>query len=394
MRNHFFFAALIILIGSTLAPAQGNIITLGTGDNINEELIYPGKITEGPDGNIYVVDYRDYYIKVFSPAGKYLKSFAGRGEGPGLAKRMGGFGFSPDKKSLFFTEFLTGHPWITFFYLQGSFNKVFNLNIPGMFGITDAIMLPDGRFLLTMFESSYCKGMIEKKANYFMYHIPQKLLLIDHKGAIIKEIVYAKYATSVSMSDNGADITIPFKPVFLWISLKDKIIFSDGLSTKLKVINYEGKLIGEIATPLPEPGKVSDKDVEKWRDDIKAYSDYKNKTGAFSISSKVIDLYDGSIYQKKPNLSSLSLTPDENILIAGVTDKEKKSKTYWLLDGEGKLLSKVVLKVNDLQISRHYLFVKVADEEDNTIVKFINRVKNEKEDILDIETRLSLQDCL
>ncbi|MDQ1352588.1 MAG: hypothetical protein QG657_2894 [Acidobacteriota bacterium] len=38
----------------------------------------------------------------------------------------------------------------------------------------------------------------------------------------------------------------------------------------------------------------------------------------------------------------------------------------------------------DLQITRHYLFLKVADEEDNTIVKFINRKKNEKEDILDI----------
>lgn len=387
MKFILFFITLFILISSSFAAYIGDIIILGSEDNINGELIYPGKIIEGPDGNIYAMDYKDYYIKVYSPAGEYLRKFAGRGEGPGEAKRMGTFEFSPDKKYLFFTEFLTGHPWITFCDLQSSLNKIFKLNIPGMFGITDAVILNDGRFLLTIFESSFCKGMIEKKSNYFLYNIPQKLVIIDSNGSINKEIIYVKYASSVSMSNNGADINIPFKPEFLWINSKNKIIFSNGLSTKLKVIDYEGKLIGEIATPLPEPEKISKEDIEKWRNDIKAYPAYKEKTGAFAISSKAIDNYNGTIYEKKPNLSSLSLTPEENILIGGVWNKEKKLKTYWLIDEKGKLLSKVVLKAFDLKITQHYLFIKATDEDGNTIVKFMNRMKDEKEDIQNIEAK-------
>ncbi len=249
MKYCLFFMALAVLISTIFATSTGNIIAIGTGDNISEELIYPGKIAEGPDENIYAVDYKDYYIKVYSATGKFIRKLAGRGEGPGEAKRMGTFGFSNNKKFLFFTEFLTGHPWITFLDLQGHFEKTFKLNIPGMYGITDAEMLNDEEFLLTIVESSFCKGMIEKKSNYFLYHTPQKLVIIDKNGSIRQEIVYAKYASSISMSSDGADINIPFKPEFLWVNSKDRIMFSDGLSTKLKLLNDDGG--GMISNHIP-----------------------------------------------------------------------------------------------------------------------------------------------
>ncbi|HLP44846.1 MAG TPA: 6-bladed beta-propeller [Candidatus Kapabacteria bacterium] len=392
MKYGLFFIASIILINSVAASSNPNIVALGNGADIDKELIYPGKIAEGPDGNIYVIDYKDYYIKVYASTGKYVRKLAGRGEGPGEAKRLTSFGFSTDNKSLFFTEFLTGHPWITFLDLQNHSNKTFKLNIPGMYGFTDAVMLPGGKFLLTMVESSFCKDMIEKKSRYFLYHIPYKLVIIDNTGSISKEIIYAKYAVSISMITDGADITIPFRPEFLWINTKDKIIFADGLSTKLKVMDYTGKLTAEIVTPLPEPGKVSGKDIETWRNNIKALPSYKEKTGAFSRSSKVIDFYNESVYEKKPNLTILSLTPDGNILMGGTWNGETKLKTYWLIDERGKLLYKGTLNAYDIRISKRYIFFKVLDEEENTVVKFILRTKSEKEDLQNIESGIRRAD--
>ena len=71
------------------------------------ELVYPSQAEEGPDGNIYVYDMVDAFIKVYSPEGKYLRKMAGEGQGPGEIKRAEGvrFGFTVDGK-LYFTEFV------------------------------------------------------------------------------------------------------------------------------------------------------------------------------------------------------------------------------------------------------------------------------------------------
>lgn len=384
MRNVFVLIIVVILI---FMPSAGkDIIALKSDDN-SGDLVYPGKVEEGPNGNIYVADYKDYYIKVYSPEGKYLRRIGGKGEGPGEMKRMGSFGFAKDKKSLFFTEFFGGHRWITFIDLNGNFKKIFKLNIPGMYGILEGVMLSEDRFLLRINDSCYSNNMIEKKSNYFYYRIPQKLTIINNKGELEKEIIYRKYFSSISMVNNGADLTLPFRPKFLWIYYKNKIIFSDGLSTKLKVFNCDGIQIGDIATPLPEPEIVTEEDLEKWRNSIKESSAYKRSIGAYKISGKVIELYRKSIFEKKPNISNLTLTPDENILLGGVWSSRNKSKTYWLINKKGELLCKIRLNVLDLKISRHFIFLKIMDEDDNITVNFMKRQKNEKEDLQMIEKK-------
>lgn len=84
------------------------------------ELISPQAIRVGPDGNIYVYDEVDAFIKVYSAEGQFLRKIGGEGQGPGEIQRRDGvsFGFTSEGK-LFFTEYFRGHPWITLMELTG-----------------------------------------------------------------------------------------------------------------------------------------------------------------------------------------------------------------------------------------------------------------------------------
>jgi len=71
--------ALVIILTGTRAQTQ-EVITLGK-LGTEGELIYPRQAQEGPDGNIYVYDQSDAFIKVYSPGGSFLRKIGGKGQG-------------------------------------------------------------------------------------------------------------------------------------------------------------------------------------------------------------------------------------------------------------------------------------------------------------------------
>ncbi|MCP5102722.1 MAG: hypothetical protein GY950_05065, partial [bacterium] len=87
MKNTSLFLMLFLLTFNFFSWCEkGNdFFTLGT-EKDTEGLIYPRQVKEGPDGNIYVYDQHDFYIKVYSPTGEFLRKMGGRGEGPGDVK--------------------------------------------------------------------------------------------------------------------------------------------------------------------------------------------------------------------------------------------------------------------------------------------------------------------
>jgi len=373
----FVFVLTILLgtLGYIYAEEAVKIGTLGT----EGELIYPRQIKEGPGGNIYVYDSMDAFIKVYSPEGKFLRKMGGEGQGPGEIQRNDGvsFGFTPDKK-LYFTEYFTGHPWITIMELSGKFQKAIKLDTKEFFGVSIAFCLPDGRFLI---ELNFA-GRPEREKDFFYHRSPQEIVLQNADGSIISKIKRADYITRVSYESRGADSPIPFVPVFAWCPYKqDTVLFSDGLSTKLQVYNYQGKLIREIPTPLPEPEKVTRKDLNKWRERRKeTYAsrnpDWWNRFG------KVIDNYKKSIYKEHPNLSGISVTPQGNILISSRWDEEKNRSLYWLLDESGDTKAEINSAAGGVSISKGFIFSGKADEDGIITVFAQKRTGSEEEDLL------------
>ncbi|NIM11710.1 MAG: hypothetical protein GTO45_06420 [Candidatus Aminicenantes bacterium] len=380
MKSVVFFISLALL---SVGPFYGKEIITLKSDSIDGELIYPGMVKEGPGKEIYAADFRDYYIKVFSPEGIYKRRIGGKGEGPGQMKRMGAFGFAADKKFLFFTEYFNGHRWITFTDLHGNYKKAFNLNIKGNYGMGKTIMLPGNRFIAEIHNFNF--NNIKKKSNYFQYYFSKKLVIINHKGEIEKVIRHCSHVYGLSMVATGAAIPIPFQPEFLWIQSENRVIFTDGLSNKLKIFDYEGKEVGEIQTSLPEPQKVTKIDLGNWKKELKESVGYKRQAGAFKISGKVIDLYQESIFDKKPNVSDISLTPDGNILLEGPNHDKEKPINYWLINKQGKSICQVTLKSHGVRVTGNYILFKKIDAEENETVCFIKRENSEKADLLKLE---------
>ena len=353
--KRLLFVGSLLFISFVLVFGQ-DFITIG---RVGEEgeLVYPNQAEEGPDGNIYVYDMVDAYIKVYSPEGKYLRRMGGEGQGPGEIKRAGGvrFGFMPDNK-LYFTEFINGHRWITLMELSGNFYKTIKIQISEVFGVIRACPLEEGGFLLEL-SLSFTP---EIKDDYFYYRIPRELVRIDADGKVISKIKRTSHITRISYSDDGADAPVPFPPEFRWIPYeKNTILFTDGLSTKWSVYDYEGKLVKELATLLPEPKKVTKKDLDAWRERWKENvdQDWYKRFGT------VVDKYKKSIHKLKPNLDGISLTPEGNILVAGEAEEGVEYVDYWLLDKKGKVLVDGQTNTAGLHVTRSFLFYGIRDED-------------------------------
>ncbi len=70
--------AVILILGSFIFVFGDEEIIIGR-DEGDSMLIYPQQVEEGPDGNIYVYDLADAFIKVYSPEGKFLRKIGGKG---------------------------------------------------------------------------------------------------------------------------------------------------------------------------------------------------------------------------------------------------------------------------------------------------------------------------
>jgi hypothetical protein len=343
------------------------------------EILSPSGVKEGPDGNIYVYDRMSVFIKVFSSQGNFLRKMGGKGQGPGEIQRPGGlsFNFTYDNKMLYFTEFFGGHRWITFMNLSGKFHHVIKLKMNKIFGIHTSVPLQDGSFLA---EISFYDPP-EAKKDYYLYRYPIALVKINPQGEIVSEILRTNHVRRLSIISDGGDLGIPHAPSFIWVLLKNNsIIFTEGLTQVFKIYDMKGKITGEIKTPLPAPQPVTAADLDNWRQDIK--SRVRDKSW-FNEFGKVIYKYKESIHRKKSNIGSVSLTPNNNLLIIGVRNPEKHARPYWLIDLEGKIIKNVEIAdpINYLAISEHFIFAWSTDEDDNPLVLCIKRKGTEAEDL-------------
>ena len=361
----------------TLSPAQ-ELIVLGSPGQ-DGELGIPGGILEGPDGNIYVYDETDAFIKVFSPQGRFLRKMAGEGQGPGEIQRRDSvsIGFTADGR-LFFTEFFRGHRWVTFLKLSGELDHVLKIDLQGSFGIPDAVALPEGGFLAEI----HFLGEPVKQKDYFLYKSPIKLMRIDAEGKLAAEIRSAEHFTRISYRPDGADSPIPFVPAFAWcLNREDRVLFSNGQSQKIEVYDLSGKRLPDLQTQLPEPEKVRDKDLNRWREERKQATMERNP-GWWHQFGSVVEKYTQSIYKFKPLVSGIAATEEGNILVSSSWDMESGSRVYWLLDNAGKVIAQLKAAAGRITLSKNFVFVVTSDPEGNIKVSCLKRSGSDKDDFL------------
>jgi len=346
----------LFLISFVLSFGQDSIAIGKIGEE--GELVYPSQAEEGPDGNIYVYDAVEAFFKVYSPNGKFLRKFGGEGQGPGEIKRAEGvrFGFTAEGK-LYFTEFINGHRWITQMELSGELHKTIKLQISEVFGISRSYPLEDGGFLVQLAFFSET----EVKDDYFLYKSPRELVRIDSEGKIASRLNKTRYVTRISYRSDGADSPVPFAPQFIWCPYeKGSVLFSEGLGPILQVYDFEGSLLKEIKSPLPEPEKVTKKDLDQWRRRRKEQARDKDWYQRFGM---VIEKYKKSLHELKPNLDGIFLTPEGNILVAGEAEEGVEDVDYWLLDKKGKILVQGSTNTAGLHITRNFIFYGIRDED-------------------------------
>ncbi len=370
MKIAFLCFITICLMGTYLCPGSEFFFI---GDEQGHEIYAPVQVEEGPDGNIYIYDRRTAFISVFSPEGKFLRKMGGKGQGPGEIQRADGmhFNFTYDKKMLYFTEFFGGHRWITFMELTGKFHNALKLKMTRNYAISISIPLKDGSFLAQAAFS--CET--GKKGDYFLYRCPTAIVTINNRGELINEILRTNDVERISLRSDGADLGIPFVPVFQWVLLEAKsIVFTDGQSHVLKRYDLKGKKTGEIKTPLPEPRKVTDRDLETWKKSLE--ENFRDK-GWFARFGGVIKKYKKSIYDRKPNIGHLALTPDNHLLIRESSNPGDTVSKYRLLDTTGNTIIRIEVEGYGLKITPHFVFLVVSDEEENPLLRVMKR--NEKE---------------
>ncbi len=363
--------------------------------NETNNFINPFQIEEGPNKKIYIFDRNSGYISVFSSElnGKFLFKFGGKGEGPGEFKRSDGahFNFSFDNKSLYFTEFFGGHRWITEMTLDGKLVKTHSLNNKTKnYGILRTTSIKKNKYLVQnlLFQKAENKGK-----DYYFYSMPQKLSIIDEKGAILTNIIETNNVSRISKVIDGGDIGIPFTPNFNWFynDIDKCVYFSDGQENLITIYNLSGDVIRKIELPFIKQKKVTKNEFEKWKSERIEYLKTVNPEWYNNFGS-VLKKYKKSIYKYKPCIDNIILTPSKKyILIAGGNndEDEKTSKQYWIVDiKDGKLLDSFELKGQKLTIFNNLITCSKYDEEIGAIVHFYKRAgkKNELSDLKEFVT--------
>jgi hypothetical protein len=290
------------------------------------------------------------------------------------------FGFLPDE-NLFFTEYIGGHRWITFMELSGDFNRVLSVSLDEAFGIRYAHALEDGRFLVNLTLSSTPK----KTSDYYLYSDPQALVLVDSNGNVASKIVETEYLTMISMIPDGATSGLPYHPIFAWIPYQDgKVVFTDGMSNDLSLLDYQGKLVRTISTALPESEPVTKDDLDEWKKAREESMMAKNPSW-YSRFGNVIHKYEKSLYDK-PGIAGISLTPGGHIFVAGVWVLEADRREYWLINDSGKTVAQITSSIRSLEFSDNFVLYVTSDDEGNAVVRCLRRSGDEKTDLLTVET--------
>lgn len=260
------------------------------------------------DGNIYVLDGKEKKIKVFDSAGKFVKKFGEKGQGPGELNLPVSLQVTPAR------EIVIG---------DASNQKLIFFSY-------------DGKFLREMSTATKARGLVLPLFDSQGNIIGQQI--VQAEGKIIREV--RKYDRELNSLFTLASVDItgviqgkidPFRMVFSYQFGKDNSIYCGDLDKyEIKIFSPEGKLIRRILKDYV-PVKLTEKDKEEFFGRMPEMDPQAKERIKFS---EVFPPYQ-------------NFTMDENWrLFVRTFEKGKDKGEYYLdvFDEEGKYIAKFSFK--------------------------------------------------
>jgi len=339
---------------NTNIPADTNfkinpkeIFTINGTDENNKDstrnFSFPNAVNIDSQNNIYILDRNYATIIKFDDRGNFIKSFGGKGNGPGEMLQPIGLSIVAD----------------TLYVVDGKLLKIVKFDFNGRF-ITDFSYSNNGtpQFLFKLNNSSFISlttySTIENDKEYETF----SLQILDSKFNITKVLKSVK-AEYIGINFNGHDYTFPFTVG------KENIFVANVSADKylIDVYSFKGDLlytINKYYAKIP----MSEEEVNSYtRVRFKSYPD-QSKLPKFDLK-----------YKKCVNMWGMFCDKDGNLLVQSAQNRNNSNKEDFIVDvfKDGVYLNTIKLDIGkgfDFYNADHrrYFF--------NNKIYYINREDN------------------
>ncbi len=283
-----------------------------------------GSIAVDDEERIFISDWKELHIKVFSKKGEYLKTIGRKGQGPGEFQRISGMQITHHQELMVFDMSIRR---LSFFSLDGEFIRLksigeiqaleLKMNSKEKF-IVDSVLLDPKNFLAVT-----------------------SLKIFDSNLKLIATIY----------TSEPKDVFTPFLTFMVWTLYKiDNIVVGYNNSYEFQILEPEGKIIKKIIKEYV-PVKITE---EEKKERLKQLQQSEKK--------EVPEFY--------PAYLSFTVDDDNRIFVQTMErPKDKVGYYYDVFDSEGKFIVKIPLKIRPRIWKKNKLYLVEEDEDGYQYVK-------------------------
>jgi len=305
------------------------IYTVGGGESPDASFVSATGLDVLPDGTVFVIDSKDSRVKVFDAAGKFLRAFGRKGQGPGEMNQPTGILVTPDQEILI-EDILNRR--LAVFAPDGTFRR--HVSTAKALGISGIQM--DGRGLIVARSMGLAEGgkmALEVKTYDAEFNPKVKLASFE-----------MQVSTQVKVN--------PFQAMNLLYALgRDGLLYLGSAKTyEIRVVSAEGRLLKTVGRDSdPVPVTQADKDEM-----LKSLASLPGVNVKDMIQFP--DVY--------PPFSDFVPADEGRLLVRTFEKGQAKKEFYWdVFDADGRYIAKVPI-AHDIRLWRDgkaYFFVE--DEE-------------------------------
>ncbi len=322
---------------------------------------YPECLKEGKNGNIYVSDRQSYFIRVFSPEGKYLYSFGGKGEGPGKFKSwFGNYDIGPGGE-IGQVDFINGNRRITLFTPEGKLIESVSIKDPMKTGGMYIFIRNDGNFIVLLTGSV----IMEKHGSLFYLGASNSFSIVDRKG-ILKETLHED-KTFYSFSDrpNERWPSIPYHNLILsaYSPSRDTLAFQKMADDRVTIIDLRNKKTLRIPNGF-KLSPLTKQDIDIWVEDQKSENPHYNYNDLIPYFKKFRANGIG-FNPYKPIIDRIFFNTEGELFIS-YYDKKKKKYTINKFSSDNKQLGMKVLDRIPAFIGKERVYYLIYHDEEET----------------------------